>query len=431
MAGSHDYWLVLLSVIVAIIASYVALDLASRVAASHRSRTGRWLWLAGGAWAMGTGIWAMHFIGMLAFRLPFAVSYDIALTLLSGAAAVLASAFALFVVSRPTLGPVRLLGAGLLMGMGIVAMHYMGMQAMRMQPPIRYLPSLVVLSVVIAVAASIMALWSAFRLRMEAIWTAFWKKAGSAVVMGSGIYGTHYTAIAAARFAPDSLGTATPQSIDPAGLAGTLGGFTLLLLLATLLISAYDAYRAASVSAQVGELSRQLVKTQDEARHRLAAELHAIVGPNLSAATAELALLRPPGLDALGLSAALRWHAGAFESRTGIRVKVTADETLPRPSPGVKDALLRVYIEALNNVAEHAAARRVEVSLEARGDAVVTSIADRGRGIDATQRLRRGDSSGWGLMEERARSVGAQLRIHSGPDEGTRVEFVVSRDKWS
>jgi signal transduction histidine kinase len=143
--------------------------------------------------------------------------------------------------------------------------------------------------------------------------------------------------------------------------------------------------------------------------------------------------LRPPGLDALGLPAALRWHAGAFESRTGIRVKVTADETLPRPSPAVEDVLLRIYIEALNNVANHAAARRVAVSLEARGDAVVTSIADQGRGIDATQRLRRDDLSGGGLMimEERARSVGAELRIHSAPGEGTRVEFVISRDKWS
>jgi|SRR5437667_9372421 len=143
--------------------------------------------------------------------------------------------------------------------------------------------------------------------------------------------------------------------------------------------------------------------------------------------------LRPPGLDALGLPAALRWHAGAFESRTGIRVKVTADETLPRPSPAVEDALLRIYIEALNNVANHAAARRVEVSLEARGAAVVTSIADQGRGIDATQRLRRDDISGGGLMimEERARSVGAELGIHSTPGEGTRVEFVIARDKWS
>ena len=143
--------------------------------------------------------------------------------------------------------------------------------------------------------------------------------------------------------------------------------------------------------------------------------------------------LRPPGLDALGLPAALRWHAGAFESRTGIRVKVTADETLPRPSPAVEDALLRIYVEALNNVANHAAARRVAVSLETRGDAVVTSIADQGRGIDATQRLRRDDISGLGLMimEERARSVGAELRIHSAPGKGTGVEFVISKDKWS
>src|SRR5712691_3281871 len=97
--------------------------------------------------------------------------------------------------------------------------------------------------------------------------------------------------------------------------------------------------------------------------------------------------LRPPGLDALGLPAALRWHAGAFESRTGIRVKVTADETLPRPSPAVEDVLLRIYVEALNNVANHAAARRVEVSLEARGDAGVKSIEEQGRGIDAKKRM--------------------------------------------
>src|SRR5437588_4814983 len=415
MAGSHDYWLVLLSVIVAIIASYVALDLASRIAAPHRSRTGRWLWLAGGAWAIGTGIWSMHFIGMLALRLPVALCYDVPMTLLSGLPAVLACALGLFVASRPTLGVPRLLGAGLLMGMGIVTMQYSGMEALRMQPPIRYEPSLAVLSVVIAVTASIVALWSAFRLRMETIWTAFWNKAGSAVVMGSGICGMHYSAMVAARFASGSTCTASPQNIDPPALAGALGGLALLLLLATLLISAYDAYRAARATVQLGDQSRQRLSQGVEAVCHVMTQL------------------RPSGLDQLGLPAALRWHARAFESRTGVRVKVTADETLPRPSPGVQDALLRNYIEALDNVAKHAAARRVEVCLEARGDAVVTSIADQGRGIDATQRLRRDDSSGWGLMimEERARSLGAELRIHSAPGEGTRVEFVISKDKWS
>src|SRR6266480_6360336 len=108
------------------------------------------------------------------------------------------------VASRPTLGVPRLLGAGLLMGMGFVTMHYSGMEAMRMQPPIRYEPSLAVLSVVIAVTASIVALRSAFRLRMETIWTAFWNKAGSALIMGSGVCGMHYTAMVAARFAPES-----------------------------------------------------------------------------------------------------------------------------------------------------------------------------------------------------------------------------------
>src|SRR5205807_2859003 len=107
-----------------------------------------------------TTLFRSHFIGMLAFRLPVAQYYDVPLTLLSGLPAVLASALALFVASRPTLGVPRLLAAGLLMGMGILTMHYTGMEAMRMQPPIRYEPSLAVLSVVIAVSASIVALWS-------------------------------------------------------------------------------------------------------------------------------------------------------------------------------------------------------------------------------------------------------------------------------
>src|ERR1700694_4150908 len=466
MTGSYDYWLVLLSVIVAIIASYVALDLASRVAASHRSRTGRCLWLAGGAWSMGTGIWSMHFIGMLALRLPVPASYDIPLTLLSGVPAVLASGFALFVVSRSTLGIARLLCAGLLMGIGIVSMQYMGMEAMRMEPPIRYVPSLAALSVVIAVAASVMALWSAFRLRMETIWTAFWKKAGSAVVMGSGICGMHYTAMAAARFAPDSVCTVSAQNIDPVGLAGGARGVLPLFLMATLLISAYDAYRAAAASAQVGDLSQRLVRIQDDERRSLAAELHDIVGQNLSAVNAELALLkrqvppslsrkldaasalvrqsvdavrnvmthlRPPGLDELGLPAALRWHASRFESRSGIKVNVTADETVPRPSQKVEDALLRIYIEALSNIAKHAAAGKVEVNFEAAGEHIVMSIADNGRGFDTTQPLRRDENSGWGtvIMEERARGGGAELQVRSTPGGGTRVEFTLSRRKWS
>src|SRR5712692_3399830 len=139
MVGTYDSLLVVLSVVVAIVASYVALDLVSRVVAS-RVRIAARLWMAGGAVSMGTGIWSMHFIGMLAFRLPIPMSYDVPTTLLSLLIAVLASGFALYLVSWGHLTLLRLAGAGVLMGIGNGPMHYTGMAAMRMAPPIRYQP---------------------------------------------------------------------------------------------------------------------------------------------------------------------------------------------------------------------------------------------------------------------------------------------------
>jgi NO-binding membrane sensor protein with MHYT domain len=185
MIGTYDLWLVLLSVIVAINASFVALDLASRIEAAQ-STAAEWYLIAGGALTMGLGIWSMHFIGMLALRLPIPMSFDVWITLASLLLAVVASAVALFVATRGTLSLTRLLGAGTLMGVGIASMHYVGMAAMRMQPPIEYSGLLFGLSIVVAIAASVATVWSAFVLRMETILTAFWKKAGSAIVMAGG-----------------------------------------------------------------------------------------------------------------------------------------------------------------------------------------------------------------------------------------------------
>src|SRR5690349_13241439 len=105
LTGSYDFLLVALSAVVAVLASYAALDLAGRVT-SARDRA-RLLWLRGGAAAMGVGIWSMHYIGMLAFRLPVPVQYDWPTVLLSLVAAILASAVALFVVSRHQMGVLR------------------------------------------------------------------------------------------------------------------------------------------------------------------------------------------------------------------------------------------------------------------------------------------------------------------------------------
>ena len=478
-----DYWLVLLSVVVAVSASFVALDLASRIAA-YKGRKTAWYWLAGGAISMGTGIWSMHFIGMLAYRLPIPLSYDVRITLLSLAIAILAAGFALYWASRAEMNWDRLLGGALLMGLGIASMHYVGMAAMRMEPSIRYEPWLFSLSLLIAVAASAVALWCISRMRLDTIMSAFWKKAGSALIMGSAFYAMHYAAMAAADIAPDSVSMASPQNINAVWLASALGGFTLLFLIATILLSAFDAYHAELLQTRVtertaelhqasGDLRRclgRLAETQDEERRLLAAELHEIVGQNLSALNAELSLirsrlppdaagelsdkltnasalikqgvravrnvmaqLRPPDLDELGLPAALRWHAAALESRARVAVTVDADDKLPRPSPKVENVVLRVYVEALTNVSKHASASRVRVTLETIEDHVVMKIVDDGQGFDATLPLRRNDTSGWGLMlmRERAASVKGEFRIHSAPGAGTSVEFRIAKDKWS
>jgi signal transduction histidine kinase len=350
------------------------------------------------------------------------------------------------------------------MGLAIAAMHYTGMHAMLMDPPMRYDPALFTVSILIAVAAATAGLWAAFNLRMETLRTALWKKVGSAVLVGSAIYGMHYTGMAAASFAPDAVSTAAPRELHPFLFAGLLGLFTLLFLAATLVVSAFDAYVAGQATQRADRLSRRLVEIHDAERRALAAELHDIVGQDLSAANAELAILktklpvsladqgekismlisesvdalrsvmvqlRPPGLDELGIAAALRWHAEAFEARTGIPVTVDADDSLPRPSPLVEDAVLRIYLEALQNIAKHAEASRVKVKLERRDGEVALSVADDGRGF-APGEVRRDEKTGWGLMimRERAAAVGAELRIESRPGRGTRVEFVLSEDQW-
>ncbi|HMH17461.1 MAG TPA: EAL domain-containing protein [Burkholderiales bacterium] len=285
MTGNYNSWLVFLSIVVATVASYVALDLASRVAATQGTRSSRY-WLFGGALSMGTGIWSMHFIGMLAFQLPIQMSYNIPITLASLLIAAIASGFALYSISHGSLSWRRLLLAGLLMGIGIAAMHYTGMAAMELNPPVRYSPSIFTASVVIAIVASMVALWIAFQLRTETILSAFWKKAGSAVVMGVAITGMHYTGMAAAVFAPDTVCSVSPQDINNVWLAGAIGGFTFMLLATTLLVSVFDAHlanRAAKhaenlrlvnvdLEKQAAELSQTNVQLQEEVKERARSE---------------------------------------------------------------------------------------------------------------------------------------------------------------
>jgi two-component system sensor histidine kinase/response regulator len=197
LAGSYDYRLVALSVLIAMLASYAALDLAGRLTAA-RGRA-RFVWLTGGAVAMGLGIWSMHYIGMLAYSLPVAVLYDWPTVLVSLLAAMLASGIALFMASRSVMRPVRTVIGGVLMGIGIAAMHYIGMDAMRLPAMCRYSPGLVALSVALAIVISLVALWLTFHLREES--NATWpRKVASAILMGAAIPVMHYTGMAAVSF---------------------------------------------------------------------------------------------------------------------------------------------------------------------------------------------------------------------------------------
>src|SRR5437588_5907719 len=243
MISSYDDRLVALSVLIAICAAYAALELAGRItAASGRVRSA---WLAGGATAMGLGIWSMHYIGMLAFSLPVPVSYDWPTVLLSLLAAVFASAVALFVVSRRKMGLTRALAGAAIMGCGISTMHYTGMAAMRLPAMCSYDPLLLTLSVASAIVISLIALWLTFRFREDEKSSLLWKT-GSAVVMGAAIPVMHYTGMAAARFTPSNIvpDTAHAVSTSTLGLTG-VSSVTLLVLGVTIMTSAFDRRFAA------------------------------------------------------------------------------------------------------------------------------------------------------------------------------------------
>ena len=238
LVGTYNLLLVVISYVVAAFASYVALDMAGRIAAS----TG-WAarsWLIGGAVAMGFGIWSMHFLGMLAFELPIPQGYDLAVTLYSLLIAVCSAAYALHVVTADAL-PWRKLGvAALILGAGIATMHYVGMEAMQMQPGIDYHPGWFALSIVIAVAAAGAALWISFALRREGAGV-LRARALAALVMGVAVVGMHYTGMAAAGFPEGSIcGAAIADGLSPQWLAILVGVATFAILGIALTTSILD-----------------------------------------------------------------------------------------------------------------------------------------------------------------------------------------------
>ncbi len=264
---SYQQWLVILSITIAVMASYTALDISSRITASIGRK--KMVWLAGGGIAMGMGIWSMHFIGMLALHIDKHIEYNTLITFLSMLPAILASAFALYMVARGKVNP-RILGvSGLLMGSGIGAMHYIGMAGMEMDQTVRYDPTFFAISILVAVSASISALWIAFKQKADLNTSQFaWRKFGSALIMGFAIAGMHYTGMTAAHFLPEGADAAAHGGLDSNYLAVFVGVSTFLVLVLAYVMAFYDA-RLSELNAQV---TAQL-RTTNEQLHIRANEL--------------------------------------------------------------------------------------------------------------------------------------------------------------
>jgi len=235
MHGSYNPYMVALSLAVAMLASYTTLDLAARIRLIEGDGIHRIFWESGGAVAMGTGIWSMHFIGMLALRMPVEMAYDARITALSLLIAIVISGFALHLVTGSELCRKRLFAGGVVMGLGVAAVHYVGMTAMQMHPGVRYNPVLVLLSIAIAIVASWAALWIAFTLRDNSQSYVQGKRIGAAAVMGVAIAGMHYTAMTAANFPSATISTA--GEMDRGGLAFAVTATTLCVLMVSLVAS--------------------------------------------------------------------------------------------------------------------------------------------------------------------------------------------------
>lgn len=247
--GSYDLLLVGLSYVVAVLASFVALNLVGRLRAEQNTQA-KIYWLAGGAFTMGAGIWSMHFIGMLAFIMPMPMEYELGWTGASLIMAIIASALALFILQKQNYTVFQLAMGGIIIGLAISTMHYMGMEGMKIHTSIHYLPGLFFLSILIGISAAEAALYLALQSNQGSNRRQFNLKIISALLMGVAICGMHYTGMAAAVFTPNPdhvMGTST-QAIQPNYLAFFIAGITALII--SLALTASTSYKKMIIAVE-------------------------------------------------------------------------------------------------------------------------------------------------------------------------------------
>jgi len=240
MVVKYDFLLVIFSIVIAIFASYTTLELTGRMTPKNGENI-RLGWLIGGSLTMGTGIWAMHFIAMLAYHLPVSIAYNFPIVILSWVAAVIASGIAFYSLHRGFTHRFSLLIPGILMGSGIGSMHYIGMAAMRVPAKMHFNYSIVGLSVLVAVTGSIAALLIVEYLQKNPERELL--KLGSAALMGGVISGMHYTGMAAATFTEIDHAMASLPILENSTLEYMTGVVSILILGIAILASLNDQKR--------------------------------------------------------------------------------------------------------------------------------------------------------------------------------------------
>ena len=487
LTGQYNLLAVALSILVATLGSYVGLDLAAQAKAS-KGRARR-AWLTFSTLAMSIAIWSMHYSGMLAFHLPVPVRYHVPTTFLSFCIAVVGSALGLYIATSESFSWRLATIAAFFNGAGIVGLHYTSMASMRAAAIHRYSSLSIVISAALSAGASLSALRVTFGL-CENTWALTRSKAASALIMGAGaIAGMHYAAMAGTDFfavAPHGSHGFLLHTVDisPLGVVGII--VVTVMVLAFMLFTAVMVQRlehAAELErvnealkseiserqraeAELGRLSGQLLRVQDQERRKIARDLHDSTAQRLVLVSAALKglqdsiplrshksrrlfseaeelvaqalrelrtlsyLLHPPMLDESGLEDAISHYVEGYALRSGVQVDVQVSADFGRLGRDREMALFRVLQESLTNVQLHSGSRRAYIRLHRMRDRVILEIRDEGRGTAPTAETRRKVLPGVGIpsMRERVKQIGGQLHIDA-TGTGTTVRVTIGMDE--
>ncbi|GEM_PF-4038488 len=262
LTGTYTYTLVLLSVIIASTSAYPALQVADKLTIGGNRRFVRFVWVAAGAISMGSGIWVMHFIAMLAFSLPISVSYDFYTTLASLVPGILASAIVLYLLSQSGIATWRLHLSGLIMGVGIGGTHFIGMLAMILDAEPLYNPIFLSISVFVAYILATTSLWLNSTLTQKALSNRVWLQLLSALIMGFAVAGSHYIGMAAVYYLPiEPTTVVSTNSLDLVGLRIAVAAMVTVILVTVFFTS--------FIHRQVEDVSQALRDSEAQAQFLL------------------------------------------------------------------------------------------------------------------------------------------------------------------